>query len=91
MGLIALLSAVLEKDTIPPSSVNTTCAGGVAAEWHLQGTDLEISCEPDGSIEFSFEDPTGLEIEEAAVGDLTNLRQCVARLPGRRQCRSKRN
>ena len=91
VGLIALLSAVLEKDTIPPSSVNTTCAGGVAAEWHLQGTDLEISCEPDGSIEFSFEDPTGLEIEEAAVGDLTNLRQCVARLPGRRQCRSKRN
>ena len=84
VGLIALLSAVLEEDTIPPSSVNTTWAGGVAAEWHLQGTDLEISCEPDGSMEFSFEDPTGLEIEEAASGDLTNLRQCVAKLPGSR-------
>ena len=84
VGLIALLSAVLEEDTAPPSSVNTTWAGGVAVEWHLQGTDLEISYGPDGSVEFAFEDPTGLEIEEAVLDDLTSLRQCVARLPGSR-------
>ena len=85
VGLIALLSAALDQNTIAPSSVNTTWAGGIAAEWHLHGTDLEISCEPDGSMEFSFEDPTGIEIEEAVTGNLTNLKQCVARLPQSRQ------
>ena len=85
VGLINLLGAALEQDTIAPSSVNTTWAGGVAVEWHLQDTDLEISCDPDGSTEFSFEDHTGQEHEEILTGDLTTLRQFVGKLPKSRQ------
>ena len=55
VGLICLLAATLEIDTIAPSSVNTTWAGGVAVEWHIGGVDLEIACQPNGAAEFSFE------------------------------------
>lgn len=47
--MVGLLAAVLENDTIFPSSANTTWAGGVAVEWHIGGIDLEIACQPDGT------------------------------------------
>ena len=85
VGLISLLAAALESDTIAPSSVNTTWAGGVAVEWHLGGIDLEIACQPNGTAGFSFEDDTGEEHEGPVAGDMAQLRQLVARLPARRQ------
>ena len=83
--LVSLLAAALNADTIAPSSVNTTWAGGVAVEWHLGGMDLEIACQPDGTAEFSFEDSMGEESEGPVTDDMTQLRQLVARLPSTRQ------
>lgn len=85
VGLISLLAAVLESDTIAPSSVNTTWPGGVAVEWHIGGVDLEIACQPDGTAEFSFEDRHGEEYEGTAAEDMAQLKQFIGRLPGSRQ------
>ena len=83
--MVSLLAAVLESDTISPSSVNTTWSGGVAVEWHIGGIDLEIACQPDGAAEYSFEDRLGEEREGSVWDDITQLRQLVGRLPESRQ------
>ena len=83
--LVSLLAAVLENDTISPSSVNTTWGGGVAVEWHIGGIDLEIACQPDGTAEYSYEDRLGEEHEGSAWDDMTQLRQLIGRLPASRQ------
>lgn len=83
--MVSLLAAVLESDTISPSSVNTTWSGGVAVEWHIGGIDLEIACQPDGTAEYSFEDRLGEEREGSVWDDMTQLRQLVGRLPTSRQ------
>ncbi len=85
VGLISLLATALESDTIAPSSVNTTWPGGVAVEWHISGIDLEIACQPDGTVEFSFEDQLGEEYEGTATEDMAQLKQFVSRLPGCRK------
>lgn len=85
VGLISLLAGALKSDTIAPSSVTTTWAGGVSVEWHLGGIDLEIACQPDGTAEFSFEDSNGEEYEGQIAGDLASIRQLVGRLPASRQ------
>ena len=85
VNLITLLAIALESDTIAPSSVNTTWAGGVAVEWHLGGVDLEIACQPDGTAEFSFEDDKGEEQEGQIAGDLSPISQFVERLPKSRK------
>jgi hypothetical protein len=84
VGLISLLATVLESDTIAPSSVNTTWPGGVAVEWHISGIDLEIACQPDGTVEISFEDRFGEEYEGTATEDMAQLKQFIGRLPGSR-------
>ena len=83
--LVSLLAAVLESDTISPSSVNTTWSGGVAVEWHIGGIDLEIACQPDGTAEYSYENLLGEEHEGSAWDDITQLRQLIGRLPASRQ------
>ena len=83
--LVSLLAAVLENDTISPSSVTTTWSGGVAVEWHIGGIDLEIACQPDGAAEYGFEDRLGEEHEGPVWEDMTQLRQLVGRLPASRQ------
>ena len=83
--IMSLLAAILEDDTISPSSVNTTWAGGVAVEWHIGGIDLEIACQPDGTAEYSFEDRGGEEYEGPVREDLTRLRHLIRRLPTSRQ------
>ena len=85
VGLISLLATVLESDTIAPSSVNTTWPGGVAVEWHICGIDLEIACQPDGTVEFSFEDQLGEEFEGTAMENMAQLKQFISRLPGSRK------
>ena len=85
VGLISLLATTLDSETIAPSSINTTWAGGVGVEWHIGGVDLEIACQPDGSIEFNFEDQLGEEYEETGTGDVTRLRNYIGRLPTSRQ------
>ena len=85
VGLISLLATALERDTITPSSVNTTWAGGVAVEWHIGGIDLEIACQPDGTAEFNFEDQLGEEQEGTVTADTTEIRKFIGRLPTSRQ------
>ena len=85
VGLISLLASALKSDTIAPSSVNITWAGGVAVEWHIGDIDLEITCQPDGTAEFSFEDRTGEECEGPVTDDLVKLRKLIGKLPANRQ------
>ena len=44
--LTLLMLRNLDDDIPPPTSVNPTGDGGVTAQWHLKGYDLEIFCEP---------------------------------------------
>ena len=44
--LLIVLLRHLRHDALPPTSVNPTGDGGVTAQWHLPGYDLEIFCEP---------------------------------------------
>ena len=83
--MLSLLAAVLENNTIFPSSVNTTWRGGVAVEWHIGGIDLEVACQPDVTAEYSFEDQLGEEHEGPAWEGLATLRQLIGRLPTPRQ------
>ena len=83
--MVSLLAAVLEPETISPSSVNTTWSGGVAVEWHIGGIDLEIACQPDGTAEYSFEDRLGEEREGLVWDEMTQLKQFIRRLPTSRQ------
>jgi hypothetical protein len=83
--LLWILASVLEADTIPPTSIVPTSLGGVTAEWHVNGYDLDIVCDPDGSILFYFCDPQGNEHEEPVEESMEKLKTCVMRLPLERQ------
>ena len=80
--LWTLLNA-LEDDTTPPTAIIPTSRGGVAAEWHVHGYDLEIECNPGGTTEYNFAGPNVEEYEGPAGPDLTQLRKHVAMLPKR--------
>ena len=83
--LLWLLCEVLEKDTIPPTSIVPTWRGGVTAEWHVNGFDLEIEADPCGTLEYNFAGP-GIEEYEGPVDDnLENLKTHVGLLPGERR------
>ena len=51
--LLLLLTQILGDDA-PPPSICPTWRGGIQAEWHPQGYDLEIEAVPDGSFECYF-------------------------------------
>lgn len=51
--LLLLLSQILGDDA-PPPSICPTWRGGVQAEWHPLGCDLEIEAVPDGPFEYYF-------------------------------------
>lgn len=83
--LLWLLCEVLDKDTIPPTSIVPTWRGGVTAEWHVNGFDLEIEADPSGILEYNFAGPGIEEYEGAVADDLDNLRAHVKLLPGERR------
>ena len=76
--LLVLLAQILDADTPPPYMV-PTWRGGVSAEWHQNGIDLEIEADPDGWLEYYFENDT-----EEYEGPLTteNLPELVRRARG---------
>ena len=77
--LLMVLVSVLD-DATPPPDIVPTWRGGVQAEWHRNGVDLEIEADPDGALEYYFRSPTE-EHEESAlpnVEKLTRLARSVA-------------
>lgn len=80
-NLLWLLINVLEENTLPPTSIIPTWRGGVQAEWHVNGFDLEIDCSPDGSIEYNFAGPNVEEYEGPIDETLEQLRAHVRLLP----------
>ena len=73
----------LEDNTIDPTAIVPTSSGGVAAEWHAGGVDLEIECSPDGTIEYNFAGPESEEYEGPVNEDLSQLKRHVGMLPKR--------
>ena len=55
--LLLVMLRALDNDTPPPNSVNTTGEGGITAQWHLNGYDLEIFCEPDRIPDYYLKTP----------------------------------
>ena len=82
-ALLWLLLNALEDSTIDPTAIIPTSRGGVAAEWHIGGFDLEIECDPDGTAEYNFAGPGIEEYEGPVDPDLTLLRGHIAMLPKR--------
>ena len=82
-GLLWLLLNVLGDNTIGPTTIIPTSSGGVAAEWHLEGLDLEIECDPDGTIEYNFAGPGFEEYEGPADPDFSQLKHHIGMLPKR--------
>ena len=82
-ALLWLLLNALEDNTIDPTAIIPTSRGGVAAEWHVGGIDLEIQCDPDGTIEYNFAGPGIEEFEGPVEPDLRQLKQHVGMLPKR--------
>ena len=80
-GLLALLTVVLEDETMPPTSIVPTSRGGVAAEWHVNGFDLEIEFDPEPHIEYNFAGPGVKEYEGPVDKDFQNLKDHVRMLP----------
>ena len=79
--LLWLLVRTLDDNTIPSNGIVSTWRGGIADEWRIGGFDLEIECDPDGSIEYNFAGP-GIEEYEGPVDEtLTQLRRHVRMLP----------
>lgn len=82
-GLLWLLLNALEDNTIDPTAIIPTSSGGVAAEWHVGGVDLEIECGPDGAIEYNFAGPESEEYEGPVDENLSRLKRHVGMLPDR--------
>ena len=84
-SLLWLLLNALEDSTINPTAIIPTSRGGVAAEWHILGIDLEIECDPDGTIEYNFAAPETEEYEGPVDADLSQLKRHIGMLPKRPQ------
>ena len=82
-ALLWLLLNALDDSTINPTAIIPTSRGGVAAEWHIGGVDLEIECDPDGATEYSFAAPGTQEYDGPVGPDLSQLRRHVGMLPKR--------
>ena len=80
-GLLAVLVMVLEDETMPPTSIVPTSRGGVAAEWHVNGFDLEVEFDPESEVEYNFAGPGIEEYEGPVDQDFENLKRHVRMLP----------
>ena len=79
--LLWLLVGTLDNNTIPPTSIGPTWKGGVTAEWHANGFDLEIECDPEGNKTYYFNGPEIEEYEGPIEDNLTQLQQHFRMLP----------
>ena len=80
-ALLWLLAMALDDDTIPPNGIVPSWRGGVTAEWHVNGFDLEIDCDPSGTIEYNFVGPGLGEFEGPVDETLSQLKRHIRMLP----------
>lgn len=81
-ALVRLLVEVMGDDT-PPPTVVPTASGGVQAEWHRKGYDLEIEVLSPSRFWAYFEDLESGEVEsEAVISDLRRLVDWIASISG---------
>ena len=64
--LLAFSTTLLMDSPVP--DISPMWDGGVCAEWHRNGVDLELYVTPDGNITWSFEDLGSAEEEEVEEG-----------------------
>ena len=83
--LLWLLVGTLDNSTIAPTSIGPTWKGGVTAEWHANGFDLEIECDPEGNKTYYFNGPEIEEYEGPIEDDLTRLQRHFRTLPDHRE------
>ena len=80
-NLLMVLMNTLNADTPPPTSIVPTWRGGVHAEWHIAGFDLEIEADPSGEIEYNFVGPGIDEYDGPLAGNLQQLKKHASLLP----------
>ena len=83
--MLLLLREVLTDSTLPPTSIIPTWRGGVTAEWHVNGFDLEVGSDPDGTKTYFFAGPVGPESEGLVSEGLEELKLFVTQLPAFRE------
>ena len=78
--LLILLVSTLD-DTAPTPTIVPTWRGGVQAEWHTNGVDLEIEVDPTEPAQyFFFSHADEEEYEEPVAGNLDQLVGLAGRL-----------
>ena len=77
-AMLSVLANTLESQTPPPTIV-PTWDGGLQAEWHRNGVDLEIEAPPNGTPEYYFRSESE-EVESPVWDDLARLVGCVRAL-----------
>ena len=80
-NLLWVLMNTLNDDTPPPTSIVPTWRGGVHAEWHIAGFDLEIESDPSGEIEYNFVGPGIEEYDGPLADNLEQLKKHASLLP----------
>ena len=79
-NLLILLASILD-DTAPTPTIVPTWRGGVQAEWHTNGVDLEIEVDPTEPAQYFFFSHTNEEeYEEPVAGNLEQLVGLAGRL-----------
>lgn len=77
---IGLLAGILDRRTAQPAIVPTIC-GGVQAEWHMGGLNIEIEFAPSGDAAVSVEDLLdGTEWQGDLRTEIERLRPYLLRL-----------
>lgn len=78
-----LLRATLRNDS-PPPAVVPTGAGGVQAEWHQDGLDIEVQVSSAGASSLTYEDlRAGTELRSDLSTDLSALTNAIDELARR--------
>ena len=78
-GLLKLLRDVMGHSTPAPAIVPTN-RGGVQAEWHRNGIDLEIETLRPSRFHVTFGDSDGIEWDAEVASDLSQLAPIIKRL-----------
>jgi hypothetical protein len=74
IGGVSLLAKTMGEETVPPTLV-PRFGGGIQMEWHMNGVDLEISVEADGSASVWCEHASGREWDDSESPNIERLKK----------------